>query len=222
MTLSTQEMAQRIAMDLPDGCYVNLGVGIPTLVAGYLPPEKEIILQSENGILGMGPPPTEEEYDPDLVDAGKQPTTLLRGAAIFDSLDSFTMLRGGHVDVAIMGAYQVSQRGDLANWKLPGASLAGIGGAADIAVGAAQLFVAMKHITRDGQPKIVKECTYSLTARGVVSRIYSDLAIIEVKPEGLLLVEVAPGVEVAEVKEKTGAPLQVAENLREIQVAGPK
>ena len=219
MTLSAEEIAQRIAMDLPDGCCVNLGVGMPTLVAGYLPADKEIILQSENGILGMGPPPGEGEHDPDLIDAGKQPTTLLQGASVFDSLDSFSMLRGGHVDVAIMGAYQVSETGDLANWKLPEASLAGIGGAADIAVGARQLLVAMRHTTRDGQPKLVKECSYPLTARRVVTRIYSDLAIIEVTSEGLRLLEVAPGVEMAEVQEKTEASLQVASDLRQIQVA---
>jgi 3-oxoacid CoA-transferase B subunit len=218
MPLSTKEMAQRIAMDLPDGCCVNLGVGIPTLVAGYLPKDKEIILQSENGILGMGPPPDEGKEDPDLIDAGKQPTTLLKGAAVFDTLDSFSMLRGGHVDVAIMGAYQVSETGDLANWKLPEARLAGIGGAADIAVGARQLCVAMRHTTKDGQPKVVKECSYPLTARQVVSRIYTDLAIIEITPEGLCLMEVAPGVEVAEVQEKTGASLQVSSDLCSIKV----
>ncbi|MFN8455716.1 MAG: 3-oxoacid CoA-transferase subunit B [Anaerolineae bacterium] len=203
MALTREEIARRIALDLPDGCYVNLGVGIPTLVADYLPPEREIILHSENGILGMGPAPAEEERDPDLVDAGKEPVTLLPGAAIFHSADSFAMLRGGHIDIAVIGAFQVSEVGDLANWRLPGATLAGVGGAADIAVGARQVFVAMNHVTSEGQPKIVRECSYPLTARRVVKRIYTDLAVIEVTPEGLRLLEVAPGVTVAEVQAQT-------------------
>ena len=186
-----------------------MGVGIPTLVADYLPSDRDIILHSENGILGTGPTPSEDQYDPDLIDAGKHPVTLLPGAAIFHSADSFAMLRGGHVDVAVIGAYQVSETGDLANWKLPGATLAGIGGAADIVVGARQVFVAMKHTAKDGQPKIVHNCTYPLTARGVVKRIYTDLAIIEIGPESLLLIETAPGVSVAEIQAKTEPALQV-------------
>ena len=214
MALTSQEIAERIVLDLPDGCYVNLGVGMPTLVANCLPPDRDIILHSENGILGMGPPPNQEsEYDPDLINAGKEPVTLQPGAAIFHSVDSFAMLRGRHVDVAVIGAYQVSEKGDLANWRLPGATLAGIGGAADVAAGARQIFVTMKHTTRDGQLKILKECTYSLTARQVVTRIYTDLAVIEVTADGLLLVEVAPGEKVAEVQAKTEPLLHLASSL---------
>jgi len=214
MALTSQEIDERIVLDLPDGCYVNLGVGLPTLVANCLPPDRDIILHSENGILGMGPPPNQEtEYDPDLINAGKEPVTLQPGAAIFHSVDSFAMLLGRHVDVAVIGAYQVSEKGDLANWRLPGATLAGIGGAADVAAGARQIFVAMKHTTRVGQLKILKECTYSLTARQVVTRIYTDLAVIEVTADGLLLVEVAPGEKVAEVQAKTEPLLHLASSL---------
>ena len=214
MALTNEEIAERIVLDLHDGCYVNLGVGMPTLVANCLAPDRDIILHSENGILGMGPPPNQEtEVDPDLFDAGKGPVTLRPGAAISHSADSFAMLRGRHLDLAIIGAYQVSEAGDLANWRLPGATLAGIGGAADIAAGARQIFVTMMHTTRDGQPKIVKECTYPLTARRVVTRIYTDLAVIEVTPDGLLLVELAPGEQVAEVQAKTEPLLHLASSL---------
>lgn len=216
MPLTHEEIAKRVAMDLPDGCYVNLGVGIPTLVSNYLPSERDILLQSENGILGMGPTPSESELDPDLIHAGKGPVTLLPGAAIFHQADSFAMLRGGHVDFAVIGAYQVSEAGDLANWQLPGAALAGIGGAADIAVGARNVFVAMRHTTKDGQFKIVKQCTYSLTARRVVKRIFTDLAVIEVTQDGLRLLEIAPGASLSEVQAKTEPRLIAASDLREI------
>ena len=208
MALSSEEIARRVARDLEPGWYVNLGVGIPTLVADHLPPESDILLHSETGILGMGPQPPEDQIDPDLVNAGKEPVTLLPGAAIFDTADAFAMMRGHHIDAAIIGAYQVSAGGDLANWRLPGRKLAGIGGAADIAAGARRVFVAMKHTTKQGEPKIVHQCSYPLTARGVVTRIYTDLAVIERRPEGLFLLELAPGVEVAEVQEKTEPELQ--------------
>ena len=208
MALNSEQIAQRVAQDLEPGWYVNLGVGIPTQVAEYLPPESNILLHSENGILGMGPHPAEDQIDPDLVNAGKEPVTLLSGAAIFDTVDAFAMMRGRHIDAAIIGAYQVSAGGDLANWRLPGRKLAGIGGAADIATGAKRVFVAMRHTTKDGEPKIVKQCSYPLTALGVVTRIYTDLAVIEVTPDGLQLLEVAPGVDIAEVQEKTEAELQ--------------
>lgn len=206
---SDEQMARRVASDLWDGAYVNLGIGLPLRIANLLPADREIVLHTENGILGMGPAPERPELnDLDLVNAGKQFVTLRRGASVFHSSDSFAMLRGGHVDLGIMGAYQVSERGDLANWRLPGQALAGVGGAADISVGVKQVWIMMKHLTNKGEPRILRECSYALTAPRCVKRIYTDLAIVYVTPDGLELVEVAPGYSVAEVVAATDAPLK--------------
>ncbi len=223
MALTREQIAQRIALDLWDGCYVNLGVGLPTLVANYLPPDREIIVHSENGILGMGPSPAEAKRDPNLINAGKKFVTLLPGAAIFDSTDAFIMLRGGHMDVAVLGGFQVSEQGDLANWKRPGdGTIAGVGGAADIAIGAKSLYIAMHHVTDDGEPKIVRRCTYPLTANTCVRRIYTDMAVVHVTPEGLVLKEVAPGQTAASVQAVTEARLLIAPDLREMPLGeGP-
>ncbi len=214
MALTKAQIAQRIARDVPPGAYVNLGVGIPTLVAGYIPPEAEVVFHSENGILGIGGPAPPGEEDPDLVDAGKNAIVIRAGAAFFHHADSFAMLRGGRVDIAVLGAYQVSAAGDLANWKVPGGGVPNVGGAMDIVAGVKQVWVAMTHTTPDGQPKIVQECTYPLTAKRVVRRIYTDLAVLEVTPAGPALLEVSPGVTVAEVVAATGATLRVPETLR--------
>jgi 3-oxoacid CoA-transferase B subunit len=214
MALTKAQMAQRIARDVPPGTYVNLGVGIPTLVAGYISPDAEVVIHSENGILGIGGPAPAGQEDPDLVDAGKNPIVVRPGAAFFHHADSFAMLRGGRVDIAVLGAYQVSAAGDLANWKVPGGGVPNVGGAMDIVAGVKQVWVVMTHTGPDGQPKIVPECTYPLTARGVVRRIYTDLAVLEVTPAGLALIEVSPGVTVAQVVAATGTTLRVPEALR--------
>lgn len=211
MALTKEQMAQRIARDVPPGTYVNLGVGIPTLVASYIPPEAEVVFHSENGILGIGGPAPPGREDPDLVDAGKNPIVVRPGAAFFHHADSFAMLRGGRVDIAILGAYQVSATGDLANWKVPGGGVPNVGGAMDIATGVKQVWVAMTHTTADGQPKIVEGCAYPLTAARVVRRIYTDLAVLEVTPDGIALKEVSPGVTVAEVVAATGTALRIPE-----------
>ena len=208
-----EEMARRVIADLWEGAYINLGVGLPVLINELLPPEMEVILHTENGILGTGPAPPVELRDDDLVNASKEYITIRTGASFFDSATSFAMLRGGHVDVGILGAYQVSERGDLANWKLPGQAIAGIGGAADISVGVKQVWVMMKHRTRQGESRIVRECSYPLTARGVVKRIYTDMAVIHLTPGGLRLLEVAPGYQVSDVIEATNTPIQVAEDV---------
>jgi 3-oxoacid CoA-transferase B subunit len=206
--LSREQIAKRAAQELTDGAYVNLGWGIPNLIADYLPPGITVYFHSENGILGMGrrAKPGEEDYD--LVDAMKVPVTLIPGASFFHQADAHLMTRGGHLDVAVLGGFQVSEKGDLANWKIPGAKGSGnIGGAMDIAAGAKILIVCMEHTTKDGAPKIVKECTYPLTALACVNTIVTDLAVMDVKPEGLLLREVAPGWTVEEVQKLTGARL---------------
>lgn len=178
---SPEEMARRVVEDIPDGAYVNLGIGRPMLVSNFLPRDKDIILQSENGILGMGAVAVGSDYDPEMVNAGKQSITLLKGAALFHHGDSFTMIRGGHIDICILGAFQVSRRGDLANWRTPdAAAIPAVGGAMDLAYGAKQVFVMMEHCTKDGQSKLVEECSYPLTAEGVVKRIYTDLATLEI------------------------------------------
>ena len=203
-----EQIAQRAALELPDGAYVNLGWGIPNLIADYLPKGIIVYFHSENGILGMGrrARPGEEDYD--LVDAMKVPVTLIRGASFFHQADAHLMTRGGHLDVAVLGGFQVSEKGDLANWKIPGAKgSGGIGGAMDIAAGAKTLIVCMEHVTKDGSPKIVKQCTYPLTGLACVDTIVTDLAVIDVKPQGLVLREVAPGWTVEEVRKATGAPL---------------
>ena len=206
--LTRQQIAQRAAMELPDGAYVNLGWGIPNLIADYLPKGITVYFHSENGILGMGRRAQAGEEDFDQVDAMKVPVTLIPGASFFHQADAHLMTRGGHLDVAVLGGFQVSEKGDLANWKIPGAKgSGGIGGAMDIAAGAQKLIVCMEHTTKEGAPKIVKQCTYPLTGLACVDTIITDLAVIDVKPEGLAVREIAPGWTLEEIQELTGAPL---------------
>src|SRR6267378_2604827 len=215
--LTREQIARRAAQELPDGAYVNLGWGIPNLIAEYLPKGITVYFHSENGILGMGPRAKPGEEDGDLVDAMKVPVTLISGASFFHQADAHLMTRGGHLDLAVLGGFQVSEKGDLANWKVPGAKgSGGIGGAMDIAAGAKTLIVCMEHTTKDGAPKIVKQCTYSLTGLACVDVIVTDLAVIDVKPEGLVLREVAPGWSAEEVQKATGAPLIAKSRVAEI------
>lgn len=213
--LTRELVAMRVARELAPGSVVNLGIGLPTLVGAFAPPEANILLQAENGILGYGGF-SEDAFDPDLINAGGQPVTLNPGASVFDSAASFAMIRGGHIDVAVLGGLQVSERGDLANWSVPERGGGSIGGAMDLAVGARRLIVAMAHTTRDGQPRIVRECAYPLTARRCVDLVVTDLAVIEVGPPGLTLREVAPGWTPAEVAALTDAPLRVAPDVAEM------
>ena len=206
--LTRDQMAARVAQDIPDGAYVNLGIGMPTLVANHLPKDREVILHSENGVLGMGPAPRPGEEDPDLINAGKQPVTLLPGGVFFHHADSFAMMRGGHVDICVMGAFQVSAGGDLANWH-SGApdAIPAVGGAMDLAIGAKQVFVMMELLTKSGDSKLVEHCTYPLTGIACVSRVYTDLAVIDITPQGLKVVEVVDGLSFSELERLIGLPL---------------
>jgi 3-oxoadipate CoA-transferase beta subunit len=203
-----EQMAARVAQDIPEGAYVNLGIGLPTKVANYLPAEKEIFLHSENGVLGMGPAPAPGEEDPDLINAGKQPVTLLTGGAYFHHADSFAMMRGGHLDICVLGAFQVSSTGDLANWHTGAPdAIPAVGGAMDLAIGAKQVFVMMEHQTKTGESKIVEQCSYPLTGIACVSRIYTDLAVLDITPAGLRVREMAPGLTFHDLQAATAAPL---------------
>jgi len=205
--LSRDEIARRIALDIPEGSYVNLGIGMPTLVGNHLPKDREIFLHSENGILGMGPAPRPGEEDADLINAGKEPVTLLTGGAFFHHNDSFAMMRGGHLDIAVLGAFQVSVSGDLANWHSGGDAIPAVGGAMDLAVGAKNVWVMMEHLTKEGKSKIVERCTYPLTGVGVVKRIYTDLAVIEITPRGLRADRLVSGLALEELQRLTAVPL---------------
>ena len=212
MAFSKEEMAQRAAREIEPGSIVNLGIGLPTLVANHIQPDDDIWLHSENGLLGMGPYPIDGEEDPQLINAGKQTVTVLPGGSVFDSATSFTMIRGGHVDVVMLGAMQVSEQGDLANWSIPGGRTMGIGGAMDLATGAKRIIVLTRHTTRDGDPKLVAQCSYPLTAVGAVHRVITDLAVLDPSPRGFILVELAPSISLQELRSATAATIIVPNN----------
>jgi 3-oxoadipate CoA-transferase, beta subunit len=218
MPLSRRQIAWRAAQDLEEGAYVNLGIGLPTLVADFLPPGREIVLHSENGVLGVGPAPGANEADPDLINAGKQPVTLLTGGSYVHHTDSFLMIRGGHLDLALLGAFEVSDSGDLANWATDDPRFPpGVGGAMDLAVGAKEIRVLLEHTTKGGAPRLLRRCRYPLTAARVVRRIYTDLAVIDLTEEGFLLREIAEGVDLAGLQAKTEAPLRAASDLKTLR-----
>ena len=216
MALSKQQIAQRIARELKDGWYVNLGIGIPTLVANYIPEGVNVTLQSENGLLGMGPFPTEDKVDADLINAGKQTVTMLPGSVLFNSSDSFAMIRGGHMDLTVLGAMEIDQNGDIANWKIPGKMVKGMGGAMDLVAGTENIIVAMTHANKHGQSKLLKQCSLPLTGRACIKRVVTDLAYLTIESGAFVLRELAPGVSIEEIKSLTDGDLVVADDVCEM------